>query len=67
MGISFEKEIEKIGKPDSVFTSICEEILPKRDLMAKILIDAGMKPTIPEGGYFMMADWTPLSKHFFNS
>lgn len=22
--------------------------------------DAGMKPIIPEGGYFMVADWTAL-------
>lgn len=28
--------------------------------MAKFLIDSGMKPTIPEGGYFMLADWSPL-------
>lgn len=28
--------------------------------MAKFLSDVGMKPTVPEGGYFMVADWTPL-------
>lgn len=28
--------------------------------MAKFLSDVGMSPTIPEGGYFMVANWTAL-------
>lgn len=32
----------------------------KRDLMAKLLTDVGFKPTIPEGGYFMMADTSDI-------
>lgn len=28
--------------------------------MAKFLSDVGMSPTIPEGGYFMIANWTAL-------
>ncbi|XP_063912866.1 kynurenine aminotransferase-like [Zophobas morio] len=28
--------------------------------MVKVLSEVGMKPTVPEGGYFMVADWTPL-------
>ena len=34
----------------------------KRDLMAKLLTDVGFKPTIPEGGYFMMADTSDIGK-----
>jgi kynurenine--oxoglutarate transaminase/cysteine-S-conjugate beta-lyase/glutamine--phenylpyruvate transaminase len=30
--------------------------------MAKFLADVGMFPTIPEGGYFMVANWTALEK-----
>uniref|UniRef100_A0A1B6EIW5 Aminotransferase class I/classII domain-containing protein n=2 Tax=Cuerna arida TaxID=1464854 RepID=A0A1B6EIW5_9HEMI len=30
--------------------------------MAKFLKDVGMEPTVPEGGYFMLADWTALAK-----
>ena len=33
----------------------------KRDYLAKVLTDVGMKPVIPEGGYFMMADWSQLA------
>ena len=32
--------------------------------MAKLLIDAGLTPVIPEGGYFMLADITKLAKIF---
>lgn len=28
--------------------------------MAKFLTEVGMSPTIPEGGYFMVANWTAL-------
>jgi kynurenine--oxoglutarate transaminase/cysteine-S-conjugate beta-lyase/glutamine--phenylpyruvate transaminase len=36
------------------------ELEAKRDFMAKFLSDVGMVPTIPEGGYFMVADWSAL-------
>jgi kynurenine---oxoglutarate transaminase / cysteine-S-conjugate beta-lyase / glutamine---phenylpyruvate transaminase len=32
--------------------------------MAKFLADVGMKPTIPDGGYFMIADWSALSMFY---
>ena len=27
----------------------------------RVLTEVGMKPVIPEGGYFMMADWSDLA------
>jgi len=36
----------------------------KRDLMAKLLREVGFKPTIPEGGYFMMADTSDIGKNY---
>lgn len=50
----------RLDKDDCYFNSISKELLAKRDFMAKFLCDVGMKPTIPEGGYFMIADWSPL-------
>lgn len=35
----------------------------KRDLMANLLREVGFKPTIPEGGYFMMADTSDIGKN----
>ena len=37
----------------------------KRDLMAKLLTDVGFKPTIPEGGYFMMADTSDIGNKLY--
>jgi len=56
----FEYEMGQLQSPDCYFNSISEELQPKRDFMAKFLSDAGMVPTIPQGGYFMVADWTKL-------
>ena len=60
IAIGFEEELERYGKPDCYFTSLAEELLPKRDYMAKFLTNVGMAPTVPEGGYFMVANWTAL-------
>ncbi|XP_060645763.1 kynurenine aminotransferase isoform X1 [Drosophila nasuta] len=58
---SFELELERLDKPECYFHSLPRELQPKRDFMAKFLNEAGLRPTIPEGGYFMLADWTPLA------
>lgn len=42
-----------------IYTSISTK--QKRDKMAKFLDEAGMKPTVPEGGYFMLANFTKLA------
>lgn len=38
-----------------------DELQKKRDKMAKFLTEAEMKPIIPSGGYFMLADYTKLA------
>lgn len=49
-----------MGQPDCYFTSLAEELQDKRDRMASIVQAAGMVPVIPEGGYFMLVDVSPL-------
>ncbi|KAJ9573680.1 hypothetical protein L9F63_008950 [Diploptera punctata] len=56
----FELEMTRLGQPECYFESLPRELEAKRDYMAKFLSDVGMVPTIPEGGYFMIADWSPL-------
>ncbi|CAB0035502.1 unnamed protein product [Trichogramma brassicae] len=63
VAVGFEEELKKFGQPDCYFTSLAEELLEKRDFMAKFLADVGMAPTIPEAGYFMVANWTQLEKN----
>ena len=60
----FELEISRLEKPECYFKSISEELKPKRDRLAKLLVDAGLKPVIPEGGYFMLADISKIAKNF---
>ncbi|GFG36160.1 hypothetical protein Cfor_10796, partial [Coptotermes formosanus] len=56
----FELELGRLGQSECYFLSLPRELEAKRDFMAKFLSDVGMVPTIPEGGYFMVADWSAL-------
>ena len=56
-------EISKLDDPKECYLkSLAIELEPKRDALGKVLAELGMTPTIPEGGYFMMADISKLSK-----
>lgn len=54
----FELELTRLDSPESYFKSISVDLRRKRDHIAKVLLDVGMNPVIPEGGYFIMADWS---------
>lgn len=57
-----EIELSRLGDPESYFESLPRELEAKRDFMVKFLSDAGMAPTVPEGGYFIVADWSSLGE-----
>ena len=59
---SLELEFERFGKPECYLQSLAVELVAKRDFIVRILSEVGMVPVIPEGGYFIIADWSPLSK-----
>ncbi|XP_058460727.1 kynurenine aminotransferase [Malaya genurostris] len=61
IAISFETELKRLKSPHCYFNSISEELKLKRDYMAKFLEEIGMNPTVPQGGYFMVADWSALA------
>ncbi|XP_071011011.1 kynurenine--oxoglutarate transaminase 3-like isoform X2 [Oncorhynchus clarkii lewisi] len=56
------RDYELMGRPECYFSSLAVELEGKRDRMAAILQDVGMSPIIPEGGYFMCVDVTPLNE-----
>lgn len=60
LAMAFEKEIEKFGTDDCYFFSLPKELEAKRDYIVGMLKDVGMKPIIPDGGYFIVADYSPL-------
>lgn len=52
----------KVG--NDYWTQLRADLLQKRDKMASVLASAGMKPVVPQGGYFMLADFSPLAQSF---
>lgn len=61
LAIAFETELSRLGSTESYFKSLSQELQMKRNFMAEFLTNVGMKVTIPEGCYFLMADWSPLA------
>jgi kynurenine--oxoglutarate transaminase/cysteine-S-conjugate beta-lyase/glutamine--phenylpyruvate transaminase len=55
-------ELTRLNSPESYFKTIAVDLQKKRDYIAKILEEAGMNPVVPEGGYFILADWSKLGK-----
>lgn len=60
VAMAFETELTRLGQDECYFVSISKELQSKRDFMVKTLSEVGMKPIIPEGGYFIIADWSSL-------
>jgi len=58
---AFELEMTRLDSPECYFRSISVDLASKRDFIGRVLRDVGMKPVIPEGGYFMMANWKDLA------
>ncbi|XP_054156667.1 kynurenine aminotransferase-like isoform X2 [Oppia nitens] len=57
----FELELQRFGKPESYWQELPDMLEPKRNRMAKFLSSVSMNPTVPEGGYFMIADFSKLA------
>lgn len=58
---AFELEINRLESSDCYFRSISVDLEKKRDYIGKVLKEAGMDPVIPEGGYFILANWSKLA------
>ncbi|TRZ21087.1 hypothetical protein HGM15179_006022 [Zosterops borbonicus] len=52
----FQRELMLYGKPESYFVQLPKELQQKRDWLVRSLDGVGMKPIIPEGTYFLVAD-----------
>ncbi|XP_031631270.1 kynurenine--oxoglutarate transaminase 3-like [Contarinia nasturtii] len=60
IAIIFEGEIKRLDSPACYFNVLAAELKKKRDFMAEFLNENGMKPIIPQGGFFMTANWSAL-------
>lgn len=55
-----ECELDRLDTPDSLFNSMVRELEAKREKLMRTLKSNGFKPTLPEGGFFIIADWKGL-------
>lgn len=46
---------------------MCIELVAKRDRMVQQLTEIGFKPIVPDGGYFILADFSDLGLSSFSS
>jgi kynurenine--oxoglutarate transaminase/cysteine-S-conjugate beta-lyase/glutamine--phenylpyruvate transaminase len=60
LAAGLEVEVKRLGTPDSFFVKMVKDLKERRDKMTRTVKECGMVPIIPEGGYFMLVDWTPL-------
>jgi aspartate/methionine/tyrosine aminotransferase len=49
-----------LGMPGEFYTRTAEEYRERRDLMLRILVEAGFAATAPQGAYYVMADCSHL-------
>lgn len=58
----FDREYELFGTPESYFQQLPALLQQKRKRLALCLESVGLKPIMPEGGYFIMADISSVSE-----
>ncbi len=58
---ALEVELGRLDSPDCYFNSISVDLKRKRDFVVEMLREVGFNPVVPEGGYFILADWSKLA------
>lgn len=61
VAIGFETEIARLGTEESYWRQLASMLQKKRDRMVQALVAADMAPTIPDGGYFLLADFSKVA------
>ncbi|KAM4871364.1 kynurenine--oxoglutarate transaminase 3 isoform 3-T3 [Thomomys bottae] len=57
---AFQIDIKRMDDPECYFNSLPKELEVKRDRMVHLLESVGLKPIVPDGGYFIIADISSL-------
>ena len=57
-----EAGVVALGLPDSYYQELAQHYAERRDLMLQMLEGTGFRCTIPRGAYYVMADFSALSK-----
>lgn len=62
LAIGFESELTLLNASNSYFKRLPLDMQQKRDRMAALLKKMGLIPIIPDGAYFMLADFSKIGK-----
>lgn len=62
MAQSFQHEQAHFGQASSYFVQLPEAVLRSRDHMVRSLQSVGLRPVIPQGSYFLIADISDFSE-----
>jgi len=57
-----EAGVVALGLPESYYSELAQHYTERRDFMLQMLEQAGFRCTIPRGAYYVMADFSALSK-----
>ena len=57
---AIEFECGRLGTEDCYFSAIAADLEEKKQLAVKMIEGGGMKPIIPDGCCFLLADWQSL-------
>ncbi|CAG7721451.1 unnamed protein product [Allacma fusca] len=60
VGAALEHELTLLTSEKSFFRRIREELTRKREFWKNAVLQSGMTPIVPQGGYFMLVDWASL-------
>lgn len=67
VAIGIEHETDRIHEPTSYWKGLCTRLQEKRDRVCNSLSCIGMTPTVPQGGYFIMADFSNIGSFCSNA
>ncbi|XP_044744534.1 kynurenine aminotransferase-like [Coccinella septempunctata] len=59
--ILYEKVIEQFDESNNLLNSLTKDLVHKRDSMLHILKKVEMEPNVPEGGFFLLANWSSFA------
>ena len=61
----FEHEFSRLHEPDCFLSTTLEKLRAKRDKLVGFLIEAGLEPVVPDGGFLCLADISKLTEKNF--
>lgn len=59
---SFQREQLHFGQPSSYFVQLPQAVQRYRDHMIRSLQSVGLRPVVPQGSYFLIADISDFSE-----